>query len=187
MWQILQVIIQGLAYSRSMGWWVGAPFIVIGVILGLQHCSAQMDAKRRTIAIYDALPETMPGWTPKAETSSDEAEGSSQFSRVLEKDGKRLRIMLRTGFVVSRKSEEEFLREVADKPDRVRSVERVAGNTVYLDRVIPTLCVALMFLGDRGLITVSLFVPRGQTADCADALAYLHTIDQGALKQALRD
>lgn len=186
MWQILQVILSGFTYGRSIGWWAGAPLIVLGVILGVQYCSARIDVQKRAAAIYRVLPEAMPGWAPMTDKSSDEAEGRSQFSRALQKDGKRLRITLKTGYVIPRVSEEEFLREVAGKPDRVRSVERVAGNIVYLDRWTPRGYIALIFLDNRGLITASLFVPVEQKADSADVLAYLNTIDYDALKQALR-
>lgn len=187
MWQILRIILEGFAYSRWMRWWVAVPFVVIGVVVGVQYVTVRVDAGKRAAAIYAALPETMPGWAAAAPTAKDGAEGHSQFTRAIEKDGKRLRVVLKIGDVVSRKSEEEFLREVAGKPDRIRSVERVAGNVVYLDRWTPASYVGLMFLDHRGLITATVLVPAGQTADRADVLAYLAAIDHRALKEALRD
>lgn len=187
MWQILGIILEGFAYSRWMRWWLAVPFVAIGVVVGVQYFTARIDAEKRAAAIYGAMPETMPGWAATAQNSKDESEGYSQFTRALEKDGKRLRIVLKIGDVISRKSEEEFLREVAGKAERVRSIERVAGNVVYLDRWTPASYIGLMFLDRRGLITATVLVPAGQTADRADVLAYLNAIDHRALKEALRD
>ena len=177
----LQAIFQGLDHWRAGRAWLAVPLIGLGLFGVLYSCVARVEDNRRASEIYRAMPETYAGWTLQESSSKEEGEGKTQFTRRFAKPGKTLRVSLKPGTVFMKTTDEEYLREVSDKPGRGRAIERVAGHPVYLDRFNPSVLAANAVIGNRAIVTFVVIAQTGHEPQYNDVLDYLRSMDYPAI------
>lgn len=177
----LQAIFQGLDHWRAGRAWLAVPLIALGVLGAVYSCSDRLENNRRARELYRAMPETYAGWTLQETSEKEAGEGKTQFTRRFAKPGKTLRVSLKPGTVTPMKTDEEYLREVSDKPGRARAIERVAGHPVYFDRYDPTMLAANAIIGNRAIVTFVVFAQAGHDLQFGDVLDYLRSMDYPAI------
>jgi len=183
----LQAIFEGLAHWRGGRAWLAIPFLGIGILIAFYSCGAKVSENWQAAAIKRAMPEALSDWTYEATTTTEDGEGKTKFSRRFVQPGKRMLFVLKPGRVLTRQSDDDYLRETANTPGRARSIERIGGYPVYLDRRGDTMLTANALVGDRAMITVVLFATGGRRPANDDILGYLKTVDYPAIIETLRD